>query len=133
MFGQVNLLAVLVGAVISMVLGFLWYSPVLFGNIWLRQIGKSADEISGAAGAYALSFIAALVSALVLAFIVGAFGANTLGEGLLIGVVVWIGIGATATFVYSVFEGPPIGVWLLHGAYQLVVFVIEGALFAVWA
>jgi hypothetical protein len=131
-FEQVNLLAVLLGAIISMVLGFLWYSPFLFGNLWLRLIGKRAEEINGAGIAYALSFLAALISAFVLALVVQAFGARTLLEGVLVGAMTWIGIGATATFVYSVFEGPPKGVWLLHGAYQLVVFVVQGAIFAVW-
>ena len=43
-FTSVNWLAVIVGTVVSMALGTLWYGP-LFGKTWLRLIGKSPEEI----------------------------------------------------------------------------------------
>ena len=39
-FDQINFLAVLVGGVINMAVGFVWYGP-LFGKLWLRLIGKT--------------------------------------------------------------------------------------------
>jgi hypothetical protein len=48
-------------------------------------------------------------------------------------VVTWVGIGATATFVYTTFEGPPTNVWMLNAAYQLVIYAVIGGVFAVWA
>jgi hypothetical protein len=57
----------------------------------------------------------------------------TLFGGMMIGIFVWVGIGATGTLVYTTFEGPPRNVWMLHALYQLVVFAINGAIFAVWA
>jgi hypothetical protein len=50
-FGQVNWVAVVLGAVFSMLLGFLWYGP-LFGKLWLRSIGKKQEELSSNAGMY---------------------------------------------------------------------------------
>ncbi|HLC03688.1 MAG TPA: hypothetical protein VJK02_11675 [Anaerolineales bacterium] len=47
-------------------------------------------------------------------------------------VVTWLGIGATATFVFTIFESPPTGVRALYGAYMLVVYAIMRALFATW-
>lgn len=130
-FPAVNWLAVLAGTVVNMVIGFLWYGP-LFGQTWMNWIGKSADEIEADSSMYIFSTASALISAFVLALIVAAFGASTITGGAVLGALVWLGIGATATLVYSVFEGPPLNVWALHVGYQLVVFVIMGALFAVW-
>lgn len=130
-FPAVNWLAVLAGTVVNMVIGFLWYGP-LFGQTWMNWIGKSADEIESDSSMYIFSTASALISAFVLALIVAAFGASTITGGAVLGALVWLGIGATATLVYSVFEGPPLNVWALHVGYQLVVFVIMGALFAVW-
>jgi len=67
-----------------------------------------------------------------LAVIVKAFGADTLLQDLLVGALTWIGISATSTFVYSEFEGPPTNVWYLFSDYHLVVFIIMGAVFAIW-
>ncbi len=130
--GEINLFAVLVGAIVSIGIGMLWYSPILFGNVWLRLIGKSADEIEGAGPAMGLAALAAVISSLVLAMMVQAVGAATLLEGLVVGIVVWVGIGATATLVVTVYEGPPLSVWLLNAGYQLIVYAVQGAIFAMW-
>lgn len=128
---DVNWLAVVVAAVINMFVGFLWYGP-LFGQTWLRLIGKSPQDIEQDNSMYAISALAALVSAYVLAVIIRTVGVTGWVNGALTGAFVWIGIGATGTLVYTTFEGPPRSVWSLHAAYQLVVFLIMGALFAVW-
>lgn len=130
-FANVNWLAVVVAAVINMAVGFLWYGP-LFGETWMRLIEKSPEDIEADNSMYFISALAALISAYVLAVLVGALGASGLVRGALVGAAVWIGIGATGTLVYTTFEGPPRSVWSLHAAYQLVVFLIQGALFAVW-
>jgi len=130
-FGAVNFLAVLVGAVINMVLGALWYGP-LFGNLWLKLIGKNKQEIKGSPWLYLFSFIAAFVAAVVLALAVLAFSSAGFFGGMLAGGVVWLGFVATTSFTFSIFEGPKLSVWLLFAAYQLVVFAIEGGIFAVW-
>ena len=34
---EFNFLAILVAAIAPLVLGFLWYNPKLFGNVWMRE------------------------------------------------------------------------------------------------
>ncbi len=131
---SINLPAVVVGAIINMVIGFLWYGP-LFGEMWIRMMGKPREEIEAGAGTvtYLTTFLAALVSSFVLALVVRGFGASTLVQGSIAGAVTWIGIGATATLTSGLFEGRPSNVWLLFGTYQLIVYMILGALFALWS
>jgi hypothetical protein len=130
-FTDVNWLAVVVAAVVNMVVGFLWYGP-LFGDRWMRMIGKTADEIEDDPTMYAVTTVTAFISAYVLAVLIGASGATGVASGALIGLFVWVGIGATGTLVYTTFEGPPRNVWLLHALYQAVVFLVNGAILAVW-
>jgi len=130
-FAGINWLAVIVGVVVSNALGFLWYGP-LFGNAWMRMIGKRREEIQSEPSMYIITMVASAITMVVLAVIVRAMGSANLLEGALAGAVTWLGIGATATFVYTTFEGPPTNVWALNGAYQLVVYVVMGALFAIW-
>ena len=40
-----QLFRMVVATVGSMILGSLWYSPLLFSGLWLRLIGKTSDEI----------------------------------------------------------------------------------------
>lgn len=49
---EVNYLAVLIATVATMALGFLWYSPVLLGNAWVKQRGMKMEDISGGGAAH---------------------------------------------------------------------------------
>jgi hypothetical protein len=130
-FSEMNWIAVLIGVVISMVLGALWYGP-LFGQAWLRMIGKRQEDLEASTSTYLTTAFASLLTMISLNLIVIAFGATTLVNGLLVGALIGIGLSATATFVYTNFEGPPLNVWALYVAYQVVVFLIMGAVFAIW-
>jgi hypothetical protein len=130
-FAQVNWIAVVLGAVFSMLLGFLWFGP-LFGRLWLRSIGKKAEDLAGGAGMYVFAFIGALVSAYVLAVLVGGLGISSWWRGAVLGGVVSVGIGSMAALVNGIFLRVPAGAWLLFALYQLVLNAAEGLLFAVW-
>lgn len=41
---NVNWVAVIVGAVIAFVLGWLWYSPKVFGTKWAEGVGVSIED-----------------------------------------------------------------------------------------
>jgi len=99
-FAGINWLAVIVGVVVSNALGFLWYGP-LFGNAWMRMIGKRREEIQSEPSMYIITMVASAITMVVLAVIVRAIGSANLLEGALAGAVTWLGIGATATFVYT--------------------------------
>ena len=73
----IRLLPVLVAAIATMVIGFLWYSPVLFARPWMLAMGYDPNDKArldemrkGAGRTYAIAFLASLMSAFVLAKIV---------------------------------------------------------------
>jgi cation transport ATPase len=68
---KINILAVLLSTVASMLIGFVWYSPKVFGNSWLKlakldpkrtNMGKAmgAAVISSAIMAYVLAHVSYL-------------------------------------------------------------------------
>src|SRR5258708_25838519 len=90
-FHSLNLLAILVAAISTMVVGFLWYSPLLFAKAWMREMGYDPndkarmEEMKKSAGpAYGGSFVASLVSAYILALFLHMLPNYTLLFGLLI-------------------------------------------------
>jgi len=44
---QINWLAVLAAALSTFVVGGVWYSPILFGKVWLRAWGMTAGALAG--------------------------------------------------------------------------------------
>ena len=91
---QVNIWAVLVATVANVVVGSLWYSLRGLGKPWMALIGKTPEQIEAGykPSMMVWTVISALVSNLILAIIVAWSGANTLLEGVVVGLTVGIGI-----------------------------------------
>ena len=53
----VNWWAVLVAAFVNFIVGFLWYNPKTFGNVWMKEAGVTEESIKGANMAVILVFL----------------------------------------------------------------------------
>ena len=88
----VNWMGVVVAAVLSVVLGFIWYGP-LFGKVWMKHSGVNMPDHKPSASEMAkpmfLSFIGAGIAAYVLSMVGASYsGAFWLWLGLVIPVYV---------------------------------------------
>ena len=132
----VNLLAVLIAALASIVLGAIWYSMPVFGKAWLKSIGKTKKDLKKmkktAGRAYGVMIITALVMASVLAYVVAFTQASTLVEGASIGFWMWLGFIATTMIGAVTWEGKPFKWYLIGAGYQLISLAVMGAILAVW-
>ena len=138
MLHHVNFLAVLVAGVVIFLLGGLWYSPVLFARRWAALMGKREEELKAAAAAspmaamYLAAFLCGLVIALTLATIIGHFGPLSLIRGAKVGAFCWLGFAGTTSFATAIFSMTPKRLWLINSGYNLVSFVIAGAIIGAW-
>jgi hypothetical protein len=135
----VNLLPVLVAAIATMVVGFLWYSPLLFAKPWMLLMGydpndKTAlEKMQKSAGkSYGISFLASLVSAFVLAKIILVFTVNSALYGMKVGFAVWLGFVATVQLTDVLFARRPAKLYLINTGYQMICYLAMGAILAVW-
>ncbi|MFA6908439.1 MAG: DUF1761 domain-containing protein [Patescibacteria group bacterium] len=130
---SVNWLAVLVTGLGYMVIGGLWYGP-LFQKPWMRLANVSeADAKAGAGKAYVMMFIVALVSVFVLAMFVNAIGADTFDEGMLVGLLIWVGFVGTVLLNGVIFEKRPFALYVLNSGYNLVTLLVAGGVLAIWS
>jgi hypothetical protein len=129
---DVNWIAVIVAGIVPMVLGALWYSPVLFAEPWMRAVGRTQEELGDAALGYVLSAIGAFLSSYVLARIVRWAEVDDLWNGALVGLMVWVGFVATVLAVTTYFAGRTRALWLINAGYQLVALVAMGAIHGAW-
>jgi hypothetical protein len=138
-FLGVNLLAVLACAIAMMVVGFLWYSPMLFANPWMRLMGmdpndkaKIAEMQKSAGPSYGMSMVASLLSAIVLGKIIAVAGATTWLYGAEIAFVVWLGFVTTVQLTNSLFSRQPAKLYAINTGYQLISYVAMGAILGAW-
>ena len=134
---DVNLVAVLVSSIVGMAIGVLWYSPLLFGKLWMtlnvipeKQI-KAAKK-SGMGKLYFANFIGTLVMAYVLSHFVDYAGATTVTGGMQAGFWAWLGFIATVLLGNILWEGKSLKLYLLNIGHYLIVLLAMGAILAVW-
>jgi hypothetical protein len=138
LFG-VNLLAVLVAAISTMVVGFLWYSPMLFARPWTILMGYNPDDKAAlaemqkdAGKSYGIAFVLSLISALVLGKIIQIATVNAVLYGMKTGFAVWLGFVTTVQATSVLFAKKPFKLYAIDTGYQLVCYVVMGAILAAW-
>ena len=131
-FSQINYWAVLVAALAPMGIGVLWYSPALFGKIWMRVNGFSGNEPRGnMARTMIIAFILSLVMSLNLAAFLAVPGTN-IRWGITAGFLAGFGWVTLSIVVISLFERRPFAYMAVNGGYWVVSFIVMGAILGAW-
>jgi len=134
-----NVWAVLACALATMVVGFLWYSPLLFANPWMKLMGydpndkaKIAEMQKSAGPSYAMSLVASLLSAAVLAKVIQISTVHSPLYGIKVALAVWLGFVTTVQLTNALFSRQPAKLYAINTGYQLVCYVVMGAILSVW-
>ena len=136
---NISILGVIVASVASMILGSLWYSPVLFGKLWAKESGLSKAQLKKmhkkAGWTYGLTFLATIVLSVFMAYIIEYIyiytDVKSLQLGAQLGFWMWLGFVATVSLGGVVYERKSIRVYLINNAYNLLSLMLIGALLSV--
>ncbi|MEK6883785.1 MAG: DUF1761 domain-containing protein [Nanoarchaeota archaeon] len=134
---DINYLAVFVSAIVSMIIGFLWYSPALFGKAWMKAGNMNMKDMDkakkkGMGKLYFLAFIGALLMAFVLAYFVGYLTAYTFFEGMEVGAYIWLGFIFPVLLGSFLWEGRSVKYYLINVLYWLINLAVMGGILAIW-
>jgi hypothetical protein len=129
----VNYLAVIVATVVAMVIGFAWYSPQVMGKRWMGYLGTTQAQLGnpGPAG-MAVGVISALINAWVLAVLAMNVGGTTIGDGVMLGLLCWLGFMATITAAQISCEKKPWGLWAVNNGHNVIVQILMAAIVTAW-
>ena len=142
---QVNYLAVLVAGIVLFLLGGLWYSPVLFAKRWIALQGRTEEQMraDSARSNMPVMYLMALICALIIAwamavlanpFVPAAFttAGNWIWRGVKLGLFCWFGFVLPTTYATALFSMKPKQLWLIDAGYNLVSFILAGAIIMGW-
>lgn len=128
---QINMVAVLLAALSSFVVGMVWYAKPLFGNAWSRMTGMTEDKQKAGMGpAMFKALVAALLTAYVLAHVTyisqSFFGVSFMESALNTAFWLWLGIAATTIVVHDAFEQRPMKLTAINAGNQLATLLAMG-------
>lgn len=128
----INHVAVFVCAVMSLVIGAIWWSPLLFQKPWQAETGLSDEQLSkfNPVRTFGLTLLLAWVMAYNLAFFLGSSG-TTWRWGLAAGVLtaIW---AAGMFIVIALFEQRSIRYILINCGYMILYFALIGFILGIW-
>lgn len=130
---NLNWMAIVAAALANFVIGGLWYSPALFGKVWMRANGFSDADLKKGSPAviFGLSFVFCLIMAANLAAFVSG-PETTLSFAILAGIAAGLGWAALGLCVVALFERRPASYMLVNGGYLTVSFAVMGAILGAW-
>ena len=129
---KLNYLAIVVATLSMFILGGLWYSPALFGKLWMRECGLTEEKLKQAnmKKIYGLAFILSFIMAFNLAVFLS--NSSDLVWGMTAGALAGIGWVAMAFGVNCLFERKSLTYFLINAGYFSIAFIIMGGIVAVW-
>ena len=132
---SVNYWAVLVGAIIYMALGALWYSPALFGKSWMLLVGKTEEDVKQGPSplVYLYAFGCALLMAYALARVFVYVGVGSLLQGVLVAILLWLGFTAATTLPNFLFEDRPLKLFSIESTYPLAAMMVMAVIYVLWS
>lgn len=136
----ISFLPILVASVVAFGVSAFWYSPILFGNEWMRLSKISDKDVSDMATKglssmwrlYVIQFVATLIIFSVLGFIISASGSQSVSDGLFLAFIVWLGFSVTRAAGEMLWKKVQLKLMLISEICTLVAWLAGGAIIAAW-
>lgn len=128
---EVNWIGVGLAALSSMVVGFIWYTPKIFGDKWAALVGLTKPQMKrGATRAMLIAILSALITAYILAhvtFLAHDFFKNSfLQDAVTTAFWLWLGLSAMRLIVHDAFEKRPTKLTLLNLGNDFATIIVMG-------
>jgi hypothetical protein len=136
-----NWTAILLAAIVAYAIGTLWFSPALFGRAWMKAMGWNMKDVEKEmkktnqmkmAKSYFIMFLGTLIMSFVLSILIHVFGATSLSDASIIGVLVWVGFIATSKISDVLFEGKNFEYYAITVMHSFVVILVMCWILAAW-
>ena len=128
-FTDINLFAVFVAWIIHIALGLIWFRPKLFGNQWSKLTGK---ELKPASQWIVPGLAGHLLMVFVLVILIKLTNSNNGLDGLLIGLLTWIGFIVPMETGELTWEKIPFRLFLIRIGNQFLGIGISGFILGAW-
>jgi len=131
--GSINFLAIFVTGLVIQFVGFLWYSPLLFGPRWMKLLKTDQEGVKAMGKAPHISaLITAFMMAFMMAVILNWTGTENVFPAIGLAVLIWTGTTLPDSIPHYQFAKLPWGVLLLDIFHTLAMLVTAAIVLSLW-
>ena len=121
---EVSFLPILFAGVVSVVIGFIWYHPRVFGGAWMRMTNLSPEMVERGKRLMLLKALFGLLASMLVAYVMNYFGIawgvfDVIGA-IELGFWCWVGFVVPTMFGIVLWEQKPFSLYLINVSYWLV-------------
>lgn len=130
----INLWAVIVSAVATTAFGFLWFM-VIFREPYIKGLDRTKEQLDkgpNAMWATIMQLGGHLVMIYILAWLMLQTGNDSIGGGIRLALILWVGFVACVTGPMYAYMAFPFYFFLITTGYTLVSIVMSGAILGAW-
>lgn len=135
MLENINEVAILVSALLSLAIGSIWYSPLVFGNHWMKSLGLTKiDEGDEAVVAMFRAAVLAFGASVCIFFVLAKFIVLAqLSETPLTILATYISVLFVASLAYTViWEKRPLMYYAIHAGYVVLMVCVGIIVIGYW-
>jgi hypothetical protein len=121
---------ILAAGLASMLIGYIWYHPRVFGGLWMKYLNVTPEMAERAARRRRLYTVLALLSSMIIAYVMNyfgiAWGVFSWLDGIELGFWCWVGFVAPTLLAQVFWEEKRFALFLISVLYWLVSFIVMG-------
>lgn len=122
-----TIVPILLAGIVSSVIGFAWYHPHVFGNIWMRLSGVTPETVERGKNRMHVYATAALCASILAAYVIhsleAGLGIYDMGGAMKLGFLLWAGFVVPALAGIVLWEQKSVSLYAINAGYWLVAFV----------
>lgn len=116
---ELNLFGILLATLTGMLVGALWYSPLMFGNAWMKCLGQTPETLGSSTIPMIGSIFASVLTAIGVSILFSIANISDLNSSILIGAILGLLIIFPAFLSDSLFCGWGHKLLLIQSGYRV--------------
>ncbi len=128
------LLPLIASTVVSMIIGMLWFSPLLFATAWMKHTGVSKQKMKKgpSPSAIVVTMLSGFLMALAISSLFHLLAITDVASALGLIVTVWLGFYAFPLLNHHMYDGRSKELFFIYAGYNLVNVVVTSMILLAW-
>lgn len=133
-FQNINFVVVLIASVVGVILGAAWFSPYLFGKMWIKGMNLTSESSKKMWLSYSVTFVLTFISAYILAVLFNSLVVTGgIGSVLLVPLLLWLAFTVPIAMNDYLWGNKPFTLILVGSGYTLVALSVMSLIVALFS